>query len=195
MNVNFPPRVTPIVIVTRYCENHNMSYMYQSENNRPWNHAFPDRKGTNVWILIIVKKEPTTVQQVLEAISIQQSTEKFNRVHVIISRRDKDIIRTNLQEKICIFNQIRHIQAIGNKLSSPPTTPPTPDHIEDVFNRPLRSEWYHSIFSNYEKMATSTTFSAPFLRSLLPPDAKILRPRIYVWVKKLTLTINMIYTQ
>ena len=27
-------------------------------------------------------------------------------------------------------------------------------------------------------MATSTTFSAPFLRSLLPPNKKILRPRI-----------------
>ena len=27
-------------------------------------------------------------------------------------------------------------------------------------------------------MATSTTFSAPFLRLLLPPDTKILRPRI-----------------
>ena len=32
-------------------------------------------------------------------------------------------------------------------------------------------------------MKTSTTFSAPFLRSLLPPDTKILRPRIYFRVK------------
>ena len=32
-------------------------------------------------------------------------------------------------------------------------------------------------------MATSTTFSAPFLRSQLPPDTKILRPRIYFRVK------------
>ena len=32
-------------------------------------------------------------------------------------------------------------------------------------------------------MATSTTFSAPFLRSLLPPDTKILRPRISYRVK------------
>ena len=38
-------------------------------------------------------------------------------------------------------------------------------------------------FSKYEKMATSTTFSAPFLRSLLPPDTKIFRPRIFLRVK------------
>ena len=32
-------------------------------------------------------------------------------------------------------------------------------------------------------MATSTTFSAPFLLSSLPPDTKIFRPRIYFRVK------------
>ena len=32
-------------------------------------------------------------------------------------------------------------------------------------------------------MEKSTTFSAPFLRSLLPPDKKILCPRIYFRVK------------
>ena len=33
-------------------------------------------------------------------------------------------------------------------------------------------------------METSTTFSAPFLRSLLTTDTKILRPRISFRVKK-----------
>ena len=32
-NVNFPPEGTPISIVTKYCEHHNMSYISQSENN------------------------------------------------------------------------------------------------------------------------------------------------------------------
>ena len=32
-------------------------------------------------------------------------------------------------------------------------------------------------------MATSKTFSAPFLRSSLPPDTNIIRPRIYFRVK------------
>ena len=108
---------------------------------------------------------------------------KCNRVHVITACRDKDIITTNIQENSSILNQIRHIQAIGNKLISIPKKSPEPDHIEDVVDSPIRSECYDSIFSNYEKMATYTTFSAPFLSSLLPPDTNILRPRIYFRVK------------
>ena len=29
VNVNFPPRDTPIGIVIKYCEHHNMSYIYE----------------------------------------------------------------------------------------------------------------------------------------------------------------------
>ena len=43
---------------------------------------------------------------------------------------------------------------------------------------PIRYDWCYSIFSNYDQMEKSTTFSAPFLCSSLPPDTKILRPRI-----------------
>ena len=50
-----------------------------------------------------------------------------------------------------MFNQIRHIQEIGNKLISLPTKSTTPDHIGEVLNISLRYEWYDSIFSNYEK--------------------------------------------
>ena len=102
-------------------------------------------------------------------------------VHVITARRNKDIIITNLQENRFVFNKILHIQAIGNKIITLPKKPPTPDH--DVVKSPITYEWYDLIFSNYEKMATSTTFSAPFLRSLLPPYIKILRPRISFRVK------------
>ena len=172
-----------------------MSYISQSCNNILWNHAFPDRNRTNVWILSIGRREPTTVQQFLEAISIQKLKEKCNRVHVITARRDKDIIKNNLQENVWIFNLIRHIQNIGNNLIIIPTKTPTPYHIRNVVKSPLISEWYDSMYSNYEKMAGPTTFSAQFLHSLLPPDTKILIPRVYFRVKKLTLTTNMIYTQ
>ena len=43
---------------------------------------------------------------------------------------------------------------------------------------PLIYAWRESIFSNDEKMAKPTTFSAPFLHYSLPPDTKIPRPRI-----------------
>ena len=53
VNVNFPTGGTTIGIVAHYCEHHNMSYISQSTNKRPWNHALTDRNRTNVWILII----------------------------------------------------------------------------------------------------------------------------------------------
>ena len=64
VNLKFSPRGTPIGIVTQYCEHHNMSYISQSENNIPYNHELSDRNITTLWILSIVRKEPTTVQQV-----------------------------------------------------------------------------------------------------------------------------------
>ena len=61
-NFNFTPRGTPIGIITKYCEHHNISCISQSENNSPWNNAFPARNRTNVWTLSIVRKDPTSVQ-------------------------------------------------------------------------------------------------------------------------------------
>ena len=74
-NANFPPRGTTNVIATQYCEHHNMSYISQSLNNIPWNNAFPDINSTNVWILRIGIKEPTSVQQVLK-IHIKSATHR-----------------------------------------------------------------------------------------------------------------------
>ena len=73
-------------------------YIYPSQQkNRSWNRGFTAQNRTNVWVLIICIKEPETAQQVLEAISSQQSTGKFNRVNVITSCRHKNTTRTNLQ--------------------------------------------------------------------------------------------------
>ena len=126
-----------------------MSYISQSENNSPWNHAFPARNRETFCIISIVRKESTSAYQVIEDSSSKQLTVKCNRVHIITSRRDKDTIRTNLQKIGCILNQIIHIHPIGNKLISIPNKPPTPDHIGDVVNSLFVSKWYDSIFSNY----------------------------------------------
>ena len=58
---------------------------------------------------------------------------------------------------------------MGGKLIRLHTNPIIPYYIVDVVKIPLRSEWHDSIFKHYDKMAKSTTFSAPFLRSLLSP--------------------------
>ena len=67
-----------------------------------------------------------------------QLTGKCNKLHVIKSRRDKDIVITNIQESMCTLNQIRQIQVIGNKLISLPKKPQTQDHIGYVVKSPLR---------------------------------------------------------
>ena len=87
----------------------------------------------------------------MEDISSQQLTSKCNRDQVIPARRDKNILRTNLQLNRSIFNQIWNIQVIGNKLVILPTKPPKTDPIGGVVNISLRSEWYDSIFENDEE--------------------------------------------
>ena len=84
------------------------------------------------------------------------------------------MIISNLQENRFIFNQIRHIQAIGNKVI---IINPTQYYMVDVVNIPLRYECCDSIL-NYNKMATPTKFSAQSLCSLLPTNKKVLRLRI-----------------
>ena len=56
VSVNLSSRGTPIGIVSKNCEHHNMSYISHSTNNIPWNKAFPERNRTNVCILSIVRK-------------------------------------------------------------------------------------------------------------------------------------------
>ena len=67
-NVNFPIGGTPIGIISKYCEHHNMPYIYQSKNNSRWKNALSVRNRTNVWILSIGSNKATTFQQALEAI-------------------------------------------------------------------------------------------------------------------------------
>ena len=75
-----------------------MSYNSQSTNIIPQNNEFPAINRANFWILSIGRKELTAVQHVLETISSQQLIGKGNKVHVTIAQRDKNIVRTNLEE-------------------------------------------------------------------------------------------------
>ena len=120
---------------------------------------FTARNRTNTWNLVIGRKATTTFKQFLEALSGQQLTRKCNRYQFVAAHRNNTIVRTNLQGNISIFNQISHIQAIGNKIISLPTKPLTPYNIGDVVKYPVQYDWYDSIFSNYDKMEKTTTHS------------------------------------
>ena len=56
-----------------------MSFISQSTNNSPWNHALTARYGPSFWILSIGRKEPKTVQQVRKDVSSQQLTVKMQQ--------------------------------------------------------------------------------------------------------------------
>ena len=96
--VTFPARFNPIDIITYYCEHHKITYIYQSNNNSPHNRAFPEIQRTNVCILGVWIKEPTTVKEAMEAVPSQQLTGKCNKVHVIKSLRDRSILRKTSKE-------------------------------------------------------------------------------------------------
>ena len=93
--VKFSQRGNRIGIINYYCEHHNITYIPQSNRNIPWNRALHSRQRTNFWILSIWIKETTTVKQVMEVVSSQQLTVKFNKVHVIIARIYKGMLKTN----------------------------------------------------------------------------------------------------
>ena len=95
--VIFPSRGTPISIINCHFVHHNMTYIYQANNNIPWNIALPARQRTNVWIISIVRKYPNTFQQVIEVVSSQQLSGESNKVNTIIAHRGGSILRKTLQ--------------------------------------------------------------------------------------------------
>ena len=70
-----------------------MTYISQSNNNSKCNRSLPSRQRPNVCIIIIGRKEPTKVQQVMEAVSSQQLMGKYNMGHIITPGIDKSILR------------------------------------------------------------------------------------------------------
>ena len=63
--VTFPPRGTPIYTITYYYYHHIITYIYQSKNNNTWKRSFTTIQRTNICVLIIGIKHPTTLQQVI----------------------------------------------------------------------------------------------------------------------------------
>ena len=56
-----------------------MSFIPHPTKNSPWNHALTARYGPSFWILSVLRKEPKTVQQVIEYASSQQLTVKMQQ--------------------------------------------------------------------------------------------------------------------
>ena len=61
--------------------------------------------------------------------------------------------------------------------------PTKPQHIGEAMHSPLKPEWIECLFDTYDKMHRTGSFSRPFLRIKLPPDTRIINPRITFEVK------------
>jgi hypothetical protein len=64
-----------------------------------------------------------------------------------------------------------------------PTRPLAPAHIGQLQHNPFYADWKSSLFQNYDKMQTAGTWSAPLLRTSVPPNKAILRNRVTFKVK------------
>ena len=186
VNMDLSPSDKRLGIKLAQCEYFNMPYMTQSLPGSTWRQSFGEEYWTNMWILSIDGNEPITCETVLRILRNAQKRKRTNSIHIIAVKRKHAVIRTSLAENRAAFNQIRFrpiVDAVANKLISTPIKPDTPEHIGQIVNSPHKPEWTEAIFENYEKMHRSSTFSAPFLRSDLPPGTKVLRPRISFKVK------------
>jgi hypothetical protein len=64
-----------------------------------------------------------------------------------------------------------------------PIRPIAPNHIGELHNNPFYADWKSSLFKNYDNMLSSGTWSAPMLRSTVPPNKQVLQNRVTFKVK------------
>jgi hypothetical protein len=64
-----------------------------------------------------------------------------------------------------------------------PTRPCAPKHTGELNNNPFYCDWKSSLFKNYDKMLAAGTWSAPILKTTVPPGKTILRNRVTFKVK------------
>ncbi len=186
-----------------------------SYNNLPYIESF--HRGTSLaqsllangsynstfWILSINNTEFTTASSVVSHLHQLQEPSKTVFLPCFLAKRIAPT-RSSLAENRAMFNQIRltynqeppsntslpipTVVPVGMKVLSLPTRPDAPSHFGQLSHNPLQNDWMEALFDNYDKMARTGTWSAPMLRSLLPPSQQILRPRVSFRVKDTDIT-------
>ncbi len=71
----------------------------------------------------------------------------------------------------------------GLKTVTSPIHPIAPNHIGEISNNPIWSDWKEALFQNYDKMQCTCTWSAPILRTSIPHDQFTLCNWVSFWVK------------
>ncbi len=153
--------------------------------------------NSSFWILSLHSKEFSTAPKVIDFLKSLQIPDTTIYIEAIFARRVASQ-RTSLSGNRVIFNQIRLrtdrapvddsispsvIVPVGMKVVSSPVRPDTPSHFGATYHSPFASDWRDALFQNYDKMLTTGTFSAPILRTSVPPNKTVLRPRVACRVK------------
>jgi hypothetical protein len=116
--------------------------------------------------------------------------------------------RTTFEGNRVLFNQVRLatlppeslavspsptvVVPMALKVISSPIRPTCPTHFGQTLTMPHATNWKDALFANDNKMLTTGTFSAPMLRSAVPPDKLVLRSQVACRVRTLPSSINMI---
>ena len=86
---------------------------------------------------------------------------------------------TRFSRRLQLLHRIRKLPApYIAKVVESMLKPEIPPHMGIALKSPYRAEWIEATFNGYEKMHRTSTLSRPFLRSMLPPNALILSPRL-----------------
>ena len=190
--VNLPPIQFPVGIHLQYFEYNNLSFITRIDRDSMIWSQIPGNLRSNIWILAINEEEPISISAVISTLMLIRQTESNTSCKLTISKR-KVTSKTSYESIRSMFHQIRFktntittqesdihdvIIPVSSRVLQTTEKPKAPDHVGQLLNSKLRTEWLDSIFDNYEKMITTGTWDRPILRTSVPENKLILRPRL-----------------
>jgi hypothetical protein len=199
LHITIPPKGHPLGCTIMTCTYYHLLYIHQlTKGSTLATHlAQQGPHNATFWLLSINHQEFSTAEQAAKFISSLQLPSTSTTVPFILAHR-QSTERTSLADNRALFNQIRlsyHpdplpdpssnpiIAPVGCKVISLPTHPIAPEHIGKLSSNLHAPDWKEANFENYQKMHNTGTWSAPHLRSSVPPGKSVLNPCISFHVK------------
>jgi hypothetical protein len=191
--VTLPSVGTSLGITLAFDDDYCLCYLASCDADSLFLQALPPYYGRNIYILTVNDSDPVTVDDTLAALKSCQVLHAMPRIELGIVKRNSHQ-RTALKEQRAMFNQVRFasvtvpslpipIEPVACRAVTAGIKPDTPAHLGDILKSPYKAELKAAHFENYNKMYRTGTWSAPVLRSHLPPDDVILPPRSLYAVK------------
>jgi hypothetical protein len=199
LHLALPPKGTPLGCILQTCSCYNLPFIshYTKGTLLATSLSKHGHTSSTFWVLSVNDQEFNTAESTAHYITSLQLPSQSRLILFILVHRHP-ATRSTYADNRAIFNQIKlfyhqdipdttppspSIVPTGLKVVSLPDCPMAPAHIGQLSSNPLASDWKEAVFDNYSKMQCTGTWSAPLLRSSIPPGKAILRPRISFHVK------------